>query len=78
MASKTRDVLYMEAIENNLVDIIDIELINGYCKIQKLKQITSSNGVYLIVPFMISIRPFRKSYLRPSPKKSPLVAISLR
>ena len=51
VASKTRDVLYMEAIENNLVDIIDIELINGYCKIQKLKQITSSNGVYLIVSF---------------------------
>lgn len=51
VACKTRDVFYKEAIENKLVDLVDIELINGYYKIQELKQIASSNGVYLVVSF---------------------------
>ena len=51
VSTDVRNALYKGAIEEKLVDLVDIELISGYEEIRNLKQIAAPHGVYLIVSF---------------------------
>jgi len=47
VSAESRNALYKGAIEEKLVDLVDIELISGYEEIRNLKQIASPRGVYV-------------------------------
>lgn len=51
VSAESRIALYKGAIEEKLVDLVDIELISGYEEIKNLKQIASPRGVYVVVSF---------------------------
>lgn len=51
IATEVRNAFYKGAIEEKLVDFVDIELASGYEEIRNLKQIAATRGVYTVVSF---------------------------